>query len=490
MFNQYIFEKKLKQKALEKLNSEKNKKIQKIRLKRREELSKKYYEKVNNFMLNMIDKPIIISDNNNSLLIPKSNKNEKKLSDINKIKYFNSNEISKQNLLNSKKYLRKTINNEDRQMIENNHWNIINKNINDNDNNNNFNQPFMKFKPRNDFERILDTLYSNRGNHARDILINSDEKNIQTLQVNENESKILKNIDSKNNSTNNIFFNNSINTSFLYKNNAKMIKANNKIKNNSVKNKLLAFKPVDKFLSNKINNSKLLKKITKNYHSKSYFKGLEFSILTQKNKNKIKNYKNMKNKMNKTGYIYKLKKNDQLGNNSYYFNNYFTPKNKNSESVNSLNFYYNDVKRFQKSAQRLILENAINDSYEQSSDSSINDNGQEEIFKKVILLNHPILGESKKIKNISLSNYKYYKNLNYLKNLSERNNNKNIPKMRILKNYKFINDEIKKEIIMDGANYIKIKDTLYKKDDINNIGNYVLKKCNVIRSKYNGKKND
>ena len=208
MFNKYIFEKKLKQKALEKLNSEKIKKIQKIRLKRREELSKKYYEKVNNFMLNMIDKPIIISDNSNSLLIPKSNKNEKKLSDINKIKYFNSNEISKQNLLNSKKYLRKTINNEDRQMIENNHWNIINKNINDNDNNNNFNQPFMKFKPRNDFERILDTLYSNRGNHARDILINSDEKNIQTLQVNENESKILKNIDSKNNSTNNIFFNN------------------------------------------------------------------------------------------------------------------------------------------------------------------------------------------------------------------------------------------------------------------------------------------
>ena len=43
---------------------------------------------------------------------------------------------------------------------------------------------------------------------------------------------------------------------------------------------------------------------------------------------------------------------------------------------------------------------------------------------------------------------------------------------------------------MDVANYIKIKDTLYKKDDINNIGNYVLKKCNVIRSKYNGKKND
>ena len=91
MFNKYIFEKKLKQKALEKLNSEKIKKIQKIRLKRREELSKKYYEKVNNFMLNMIDKPIIISDNSNSLLIPKSNKNEKKLSNINKIKYFKNN---------------------------------------------------------------------------------------------------------------------------------------------------------------------------------------------------------------------------------------------------------------------------------------------------------------------------------------------------------------------------------------------------------------
>ena len=431
-----------------------------------EELSKKYYEKVNNFMFNMIDKPIIINDNNNYLLIQKQNETDKQLSDrnlINMIYELDLKENSKQyiNLLNLKKELPESINDQANTFKENNNWELNDNNI--------LNQPLMKFKPRNDCERILDTIYFNRGNYKiNNILTNSNKKNEYKFEIIKNYyNKINKN-ENKNNSTYNLF-NNSKKKLFLDKSREQLIKIKNNIKNNSVKKKILGFKKNDKFLRNKINNSKLIKNITD--HSKSYFKGLEFSIMTQKNKNKNKIFKN---KINEIQLNNKLNKNDKSAHSFEYFN-YFTPNNRKSEDINSLNFYYNDVKRFQKSSQRLILENAVNDSFDKSSDSSINDNGQEEIFTKVILLKHPKLGESeKKNRNLSTSKYEYYKNLNYLKNLSVKENNKNRPKLSMIKSYKLINDENKNEIINDG--------------DINNIGYYVLKKCNIIRSKYNDSK--
>ena len=460
MFNQYIFEKQLKKKTLEKINNEKIVKMKKIHLKQREELSKKYYEKVNNFMLNMIDNPIVINDNNNSLLIHKQNETDKHLSDrnlINIINQLNINENSKlyMDLLDFKKEFPETMNKETNNFKDYNHLDKLN------DNNNVLNQPLMKFKPRNDCERILDSIYFNRGNYkVNNILKNSNEKNKYKFEIIKNYYNKINNNGNKNNSTYNIFLNNSKNK-LLLNSKEQLIKIKNNIKNNSVKKKILGLKKNDNLLKNKIKNSKLIKNITENYHSKSYFKGLEFSIITNKNKifNNKKNEIKLDNKLNKSA-------------NSFEYLNYFTPNNKKTEDFNLLTFYYNDVKRFQKSSQRLILENAVNDALDKSSDSSINDNGQEEIIKKVILLKHPKLGESvKKNKNLSTSKYEYYKNLNYLKKLSVKEKNKNKPKLFMIKKYKLINDENKNEII-NGV-------------DINNIGYYVLKKCNIIRSKYN-----
>ena len=77
MYNKYIYEKQLKEKEIEKKNIEKIKKIKRIRLKKRKELAKKYYEKVNNFMYNMIEKPVIVNNSNNQLHLKKNNEDEK-----------------------------------------------------------------------------------------------------------------------------------------------------------------------------------------------------------------------------------------------------------------------------------------------------------------------------------------------------------------------------------------------------------------------------
>ena len=352
-----------------------------------------------------------------------------------------------------------------------------------------FNQPTMRFKAKNDSERILDAIYLNRGKYVDNYAIIKINKryNKKSLKMIKNSEEFqYKNNEKKNkNSTNNILINythNKNNCLLSLNNNEETLNKTKKvIENFSPKNKILEYKKNKKYFSNKIINSKLIKNITEKYHSKTFFQGLEFSLLNINNNN-----------LKKTGFNFK--KNKQNTNNiseysEYYYNNYFTLKNKKNEIDTSLNFYYNDVKRFHKSIQRLIYENALGDSLDQSSDSSINDNGQEEIFKKVLELNHPILGESErkiKIKNNSLN---HIKKLNLLKQLSARNNIKNRYSLKKklynskIKNYKFINDENKKEIIIDGVNYIKIGDILYKKDDIKNIGNYVLKKCNIIKTK-------
>ena len=439
MYNKYIYEKQLKEKEIEKKNIEKIKKIKRIRLKKRKELAKKYYEKVNNFMYNMIEKPVIVNNSNNQLHLKKNNEDEKvstfQSSDMTipinkkeiiekKINLFNKNNIKSLSNDNRKKREKTFYSNNDL---------IIMKNSNDKKIVHTFNQPTMRFKAKNDSERILDAIYLNRGKYVDNYAIIKINKryNKKSLKMIKNSEEFqYKNNEKKNkNSTNNILINythNKNNCLLSLNNNEETLNKTKKvIENFSPKNKILEYKKNKKYFSNKIINSKLIKNITEKYHSKTFFQGLEFSLLNINNNN-----------LKKTGFNFK--KNKQNTNNiseysEYYYNNYFTLKNKKNEIDTSLNFYYNDVKRFHKSIQRLIYENALGDSLDQSSDSSINDNGQEEIFKKVLELNHPILGESErkiKIKNNSLN---HIKKLNLLKQLSARNNIKN--RYSLKKNY-------------------------------------------------------
>ena len=80
--------------------------------------------------------------------------------------------------------------------------------------------------------------------------------------------------------------------------------------------------------------------------------------------------------------------------------------------ANSINFYQEHLKQFDKLFQK---QKELNKNYslsEESSDMSINDNGQKEIIKKIITLHYPLLREKNIDKKDELKN-----NLEYLKKL-------------------------------------------------------------------------
>ena len=94
--------------------------------------------------------------------------------------------------------------------------------------------------------------------------------------------------------------------------------------------------------------------------------------------------------------------------------------------INSINFYQDGIKKFNKTAYMFRSKNKKVSPLEESSDSSFNDNGQEEILKKIICLNYPILNENNKEKKDDDKN-----ELMYLKKLIAKNKKENM----IIKTY-------------------------------------------------------
>ena len=175
---------------------------------------------------------------------------------------------------------------------------------------------------------------------------------------------------------------------------------------------------------NKLLNSKLIIDITNNekYQNKTFYQGLIHSLLMHKNINNSSQNK--------------IKKIKPFATPSYHINkilNKRTKKDKDKDEksyTNSINFYQDRLKKFDKLFHKQKEEDKTYSLSEESSDSSINDNGHKEIIKKIITLHYPLLKEKNINKSDELKN-----NLQYLKKM-------------------FIQD--KKEVFPDEE-YIKIK---------------------------------
>ena len=155
---------------------------------------------------------------------------------------------------------------------------------------------------------------------------------------------------------------------------------------------------------NKILNSKLIIDITNNekYQNRTFYQALMQSLLINNNSNNT-----TKNKFTKIKPVlspcYRVNK----------ISNKRTAKDKEEKIyANSINFYQEHLKQFDKLFQK---QKELNKNYslsEESSDMSINDNGQKEIIKKIITLHYPLLREKNIDKKDELKN-----NLEYLKKL-------------------------------------------------------------------------
>ena len=383
MYNEYIYEKKLNDEKIKKLENEKMIKFRKIHIKKREELSKQYYQKIERFMTHIISELEFKTNKQSYFDRPKINENNK-TNIINKKKNNIIKRIHSYNSTYEKKH-----------KISKTSFSPL-KNI-DNNTVNFFELPKMRFSPKNDLERIRENIYKRDGRLIEDKLIMKLNKKYKK-KISAQDYGFLKTNLTSSNSINDLYPLN-ISENYLLKNADDLSQKEEKDK-------------TFKIFKNKIINSKLIKSITYNekYNYKTFYQGLTYSLINSKNINDT--YKIKPNKV-----IHILTPNKTVHNKVN--RRKITKEKEETNQTNSINFYQDDMKKFNKYNSKFKNNNIIkkNELFEASSDSSINDNGQEEIFKKLIALNYPVLNETIEEKKAENKN-----NLLYLKNLIEDDN--------------------------------------------------------------------
>ena len=416
MYNEYIYEKKLNEEKQKQIENEKQMHFRKLYLKRREKLSRQYNKKIHSFMLQLLSEMEPIK---------KSYFARHKIQETNSIKETNIYKRTKSNLNERILSYSPTINNIKKQKKKpffSPLKNIDNKTINF------FELPKMKFSKKSDFERIKENIVRRDGKEFdEEFLRKLSEKHKKS--INKQTFSFL-----KINQNNNI--NDSINKIDPSNNNQKIFLEQNNDKENEEWNKNQKY-----FLfKNKLLNSKLIIDITNNekYKSKTFYHGLIQSLLFRKNNNNFgKN---------------KFKKNNPIVTPRYNINKILNKRTKKDKDdkihANSINFYQDRLKKFDKLFHKHKENDKNYSESDESSDSSINDNGHKEIIKKIITLHYPLLRENDNNKSDELKN-----NLQYLKNMFIKN-----------KKEKYQDEEIKKIEKNDNEilNYLSLR----KKNEI------------------------
>ena len=416
MYNEYIYEKKLNEEKQKQIENEKQMHFRKLYLKRREKLSRQYNKKIHSFMLQLLSEMEPIK---------KSYFARHKIQETNPTKETNIYKRTKSNLNERILSYSPTINNIKKQKKKpffSPLKNIDNKSINF------FELPKMKFSKKSDFERIKENIVRRDGKEFdEEFLRKLSEKHKKS--INKQTFSFL-----KTNQNNNI--NDSINKIDPSNNNQKIFLEQNNDKEKEEWNKNQKY-----FLfKNKLLNSKLIIDITNNekYKSKTFYHGLIQFLLFRKNNNNFgKN---------------KFKKNNPIVTPRYNINKILNKRTKKDKDdkihANSINFYQDRLKKFDKLFHKHKENDKNYSESDESSDSSINDNGHKEIIKKIITLHYPLLRENDNNKSDELKN-----NLQYLKNMFIKN-----------KKEKYQDEEIKKIEKNDNEilNYLSLR----KKNEI------------------------
>ena len=396
MYNEYIYEKKLNEEKQKQIEIEKQNHFRKMYLKKRDKLSRQYNKKIHTFMIKLLSdmepiKKSYFARQKKQEIISKKGTNKKSILTERIHSYSPSINQNKQE---KKKTFFSPLKNIDNQTI------------------NFFELPKMTFSKKSDFERIKENIARREGKEF-------DEKYLKKLNdkykkyISKQTFSFLKT--NQNNNTND-----SINKIYTVNKSEKIVLEQNNNKKNEEWNKNQKYA----LFKNKLLNSKLIIDITNNekYQNKTFYQGLIHSLLMHKNINNSSQNK--------------IKKIKPFVTPSYHINkilNKRTKKDKDKDEksyTNSINFYQDRLKKFDKLFHKQKEEDKTYSLSEESSDSSINDNGHKEIIKKIITLHYPLLKEKNINKSDELKN-----NLQYLKKM-------------------FIQD--KKEVFPDEE-YIKIK---------------------------------
>jgi hypothetical protein len=402
MYNIYIHEKNLDAKKKEKTNKEKQKKFEDEHKKKTDELSEKYKTRIQNFLYDMITNPVIIKNpsydklnktETKSFIFKNFQTDKQRLSQHLKENFF----YSTQQNINKYPYTKL----DDLSESSNSEYLPAKKKVY---------QPIMRFKPRNDAERILDELNLNGINELSHQNIykkihqlipkSSSLPPPSPIQNNKIEVKIPKKINVK---KNNKFF--------------------KKYNIDTVKNK----------------NSRIVKKVTQDYHIKTFFNAAEqFSLILPDLKNnnmKLVNLKNKLKKNNSTGDIYNIKKNEFI---------------KEILSISRNPFKFKDENEKKKNLQKHLR-------YLYKLSNSENFYGN-------------VYNNQKNFEINLKDNLKYdLKDSDDMSSLTKEFNNHNY----------YINED---------DEIIQIDNKSYLKKDLKNISKHILKKCHFLNKKFNDSK--
>lgn len=233
MYNIYSYEKRKKEEKERKLNEAKTKRQEKKHKKDLDELTTKYKRRIENFLYEMATHPVVL--NNPDF---KSKQKRKNLTQNFSFKSFQTDKERLANYLKEHQY-------------ENDYYNSKQKKLTTSKSQINYNtiyQPTMRFKPRNDIERIYDSIYANGGKVNNELFVKQlqkvSPKALAVQKSNENRRTIID---------------------------------QEKKENINIQKE-------------KKQNSHIVKAITKNYHFKTFFNAASQFLINNSENNEIKQF--------------------------------------------------------------------------------------------------------------------------------------------------------------------------------------------------------
>lgn len=451
-------------------------------VKNRNKLAKNFYKKMNNFLLDMIKRPIIINNyyyqpkeknSSNSFRLYKFQTDRERVGKLMKMKNQEKKKYSTSRSSKSlhDKIMMLAIDKEKQlsQMIDFCDVHYIAKNYPPEDV---IRQPSMKFKPRNDLERIIDSINLNQG------IIKAEKYNKiknqygkQLFKMEQKENKELENRE---------------------KNEKEVLMAyDNDLSKNNKDNDIN--KKADQILS-KINLSNTVKNITEKYHSRTYFNAIEQTIIRGIQSKKL--LMREVNNNNKKPIKYRLKKNYSSIN--FYPNHSYRNKKNKSLVNNSLS-----KSNFEDSIGEKTRRN-LHETYDENY-SSKNINSKDFIIEKVQKLNDPgfYKNQANKLDDDNINAYdnhldrkaalKILKEMSFIKAkllFSERIKQSNINNKNQSEKELSLNNKIQKP---EDELYVVFKNNIYNKSlkkDMQNLGKAVLQNCHFINTKYDKNENN
>ena len=503
MYNFYIYQKqtekknKLKSDEIKKISSEKKHKL------KRNKLVEKYKQRINKFIFGLIKEPIIIHD-----YLNKVENTRKDLMNENFSNGWNTNFVY-HNFNTDRERIEHLL--KERKLVQENLDKIIKRNIEIEEKKNKnkiiFEQPEMRFKPRTDLERIVETINKYTYNSKNNKIIQEQIKrmNINSIKKIKGNNKNIFNkknnfVNNKNNN-NNSNSNSSSSISFSLDSkgeNTKHLNLNEQIKN----------------INNRFSRYKLISEEFKdfmNYSRKTHFKGA-YQFLEEISKNNNES-KLILNKTSKN--FYKNNNNNNhnffhISNEKIFRNKSFNNLNKNKNNNNLLEYYSNiqnkrkSLKEVQKEKNKKLIQNIINNSNLSNFHKKfpLNEENMD------IILSNPLLFQKENNNYFNDNsnddyfydkkneNSDYQKKLDYLKEIM---NKKNIEKEENdfnKKNIKFDNENNKFYIKNDDneaelqetknshiKNKYEIDGKIYNISELQKITKLMLKKCNYVHNK-------